>query len=79
MSGNIVEYGAPKEICRKYNYQKKLKIHLKNGDDVELLQNSQSAEQVKEYIANNELETIHSTEPNLETIFMELTGKEFNI
>ena len=32
----------------------------------------------KELLENEELETIHSTEPNLETIFMELTGKEFN-
>ena len=27
--GNIVEYGKPQEICRKYNHQKKFKIHLK--------------------------------------------------
>ena len=75
--GNIVEYGKPQEICRKYNYQKKFKIHLKNGQDIELVHNKESAEQIKNYIENEELETIHSTEPNLETIFMELTGKEF--
>lgn len=76
--GTIIEYGKPQEICRKYNHQKKFKIHLKNGEDIELLQNKDSAEQIKKYIENEELETIHSTEPNLETIFMELTGKEFN-
>lgn len=76
--GTIIEYGKPQEICRKYNHQKKLKIHLKNGKDIELLQNKESAEQIKKYIENEEIETIHSTEPNLETIFMELTGKEFN-
>lgn len=76
--GTIIEYGKPQEICRKYNHQKKFKIHLKNGKDIELLQNKESAEQIKKYIENEELETIHSTEPNLETIFMELTGKEFN-
>ena len=53
-------------------------FYLKNGEDIELLQNKDSAEQIKKYIENEELETIHSTEPNLETIFMELTGKEFN-
>ena len=76
--GTIIEYGKPQEICRKYNHQKKFKIHLKNGEDIELLQNKDSAEQIKKYIENEELETIHSTELNLETIFMELTGKEFN-
>ena len=76
--GTIIEYGKPQEICRKYNHQKKFKIHLKNGKDIELLQNKESAEQIKKYMENEELETIHSTEPNLETIFMELTGKEFN-
>lgn len=76
--GNIVEYGNPKEICRRYNHQKKFKIHLNNGEDIELNINEESAELIKEYIINNKLETIHSTEPNLETIFMELTGKEFD-
>ena len=75
--GNIVEYGNPKEICRRYNHQKKFKIHLNDGKDIELNINEESAELIKEYIINNKLETIHSTEPNLETIFMELTGKEF--
>ena len=76
--GNIVEYGNPKEICRRYNHQKKFKIHLNNGEDIELNINEESAELIKDYIINNKLETIHSTEPNLETIFMELTGKEFD-
>ena len=29
--GKIVEYGEPKEICRKYNHQNKLKIRLYDG------------------------------------------------
>ena len=77
-NGNIIEYGKPEEICRRYNHQKKFKIHLKNGEDIELIHNKESAQHIKNYIENEELETIHSTEPNLETIFMELTGKEFN-
>ena len=57
MNRNIVEYGAPKEICRKYNHQKKFKIHLKNGKDMELIYNPESAEKIKNYIENDELET----------------------
>lgn len=77
--GKIVEYGAPADICRRYNHQKKIRIHLKNGQDVELEQTAESGEQIKKYLENGELETIHSTEPNLETIFVELTGRKFEL
>ena len=67
--GNIVEYGNPLEICRKYNHQKKFVLHLKDGRDIELEHSKESADEIKKYIENEELETIHSTEPNLEKIF----------
>ncbi len=73
--GKIVESGSPKEICRRYNHQKKIKIHLINGEDIELAHDKKSGEAVADYLAKGQLETIHSTEPNLETVFMELTGK----
>lgn len=76
--GSIVEYGNPVEICRKYNHQKKFILHLKNGNDIELEHGKESADEIKVYIENDELETIHTTEPNLEQIFMELTGKGLN-
>lgn len=72
--GKIIEYGEPKEICRKYNHQKKLQIRLHDGRCMELLNNKEAAEKVQDYLAQELLETIHSTEPNLETVFMELTG-----
>lgn len=73
--GKIVEYGSPKEICRRYNHQKKLLLHLKDGSDVELPADEQVGKKLAEFFENGEVETIHSTEPNLETVFMELTGK----
>ena len=76
--GSIVEYGNPMEICRKYNHQKKFVLHLKNGKDIELEHGKESADEIKMYIEKDELETIHTTEPNLEKIFMELTGKGLN-
>lgn len=74
--GRIVEYGTPAEICRRYNHQRKLKLHLYNGTDVELPNNQSAAKAVEYYLEQELVETIHSTEPNLETVFMELTGKE---
>lgn len=77
--GKIVEFGAPVDICRRYNHQKRLNIHLKNGEDVTLEHNKDCAEKLKEYFEKEEVETIHSTEPNLETIFMELTGRTLEL
>lgn len=74
--GEIVEYGNPMQICRKYNQQNRIKILLKSGDTVTLDNNSTSAQLLYEYLKNEVIDTIHSSEPNLETVFMELTGKE---
>ena len=40
--------------------------------------NSSSADIVRKKKKKGVVETIHSTEPNLETVFMELTGKELS-
>lgn len=74
--GKIVEYGNPKEICRRYNHQKKLRIHLTDGTEKEIPHDESSAEIISELIKSGRAETIHTTEPDLETVFMELTGKE---
>lgn len=73
--GKIVEKGSPQEICRRYNHQRMLKIHLSDGSDMQLPHNEDASDKVAELIKNGRAETIHTTEPNLETVFMELTGK----
>ncbi|MDE5966048.1 MAG: ABC transporter ATP-binding protein [Lachnospiraceae bacterium] len=73
--GKIVEKGTPQEICRRYNHQRMLKIHLSDGSDIQLPHNENASDKVAELIKNGRAETIHTTEPNLETVFMELTGK----
>ena len=77
--GRIVEHGAPQEICRRYHHQKKLMIHLTDGSDMEIAHDLTSAETVRELLKNGRIDTIHSTEPDLETVFMELTGKELAV
>ena len=73
--GNIIEYGKPKDICRKYNHLNKLHITLKDGKEIMLENNSTSAFEVKDYLEKNMIEAIHSTEPTLETAFIVLTGR----
>lgn len=73
--GKIVEYGEPQEINRKYNHMNRLKIRLYSGMNLELPNTEEAAVQVYEYLQNRQIETIHSTEPNLESVFLELTGR----
>lgn len=75
--GEIVEYGNPEEICRKYNHQNRIKILLKNGDEVFFQNESKAAGKIQELFASEQVESIHSTEPDLETVFLELTGRRF--
>lgn len=74
-NGSIVEYGKPIEICRKYNHLNKLRITLTEGEEISLQNGRESALLIKEYLEKELIETIHSTEPTLETVFIELTGK----
>jgi len=73
--GVIVEYGEPDALCRKHNTLKTVKILLKNGREVELHGDSSSAKAIGDYFAENSVESIHSSEPNLETVFIKLTGR----
>ena len=74
--GVIVENGTPEEICRKYNHQKTIKMHLSSGEDVVIPHESGSAERISRLLSDGSIETIHSAEPNLETVFLELTGRK---
>ncbi len=75
-NGEIVESGSPGEICRRYNHQKKILLHLYDGTDLTLPHDAEAAETIERCLRNGEIETIHSSEPDLETVFMELTGRK---
>ena len=74
--GKIVDRGAPAEICRRYNHQKTINIHLKTGEDISFAHGVESAEKISSLIKQGKVETIHSSEPTLETVFIELTGRK---
>lgn len=75
--GKIVEYGVPDEICRKYNPKKVISVLLKDGRILELPNDSTSSCKMAELFEKDSVESIHSSEPNLETVFIQLTGREF--
>lgn len=76
--GKIIDMGSPTNICQKYNHLNRLNITLKDGRHITLENDSSSAPAVKEYLEKNMITSIHSTEPTLETVFVELTGKGLN-
>lgn len=75
--GEIVEYGLPKEVCQRYNHQKMVEVTLTNGQVDSIVNGPASAQKVAEYFEKNMVKAIHSSEPNLETVFIELTGRGF--
>ena len=75
--GTIVEYGRPQKICRKYNDRNKIEILLHNGE-VLLVENDATAVPILgEYLTQEMIAAIHSTEPDLEMVFRKLTGRSF--
>lgn len=74
--GRIVDIGSPDELCRKYDRKKTISVHLKTGEDMELSCCEENGAKIGELISSGNVETIHSSEPNLETVFLELTGKK---
>lgn len=77
--GEIIEYGSPKAICLKHNLENKITITLKNGELVDVEHSPRAGEEIAKYFAKDEVVAIHSAEPNLENVFIKLTGKELGV
>ena len=77
--GKIIEQGAPSDICRRYNHRKKLTVRLFDGTELELAHDASSARKLAQLLESGEAETVHSTEPDLETVFTELTGRRVRL
>ena len=77
--GEIVEFGSPQEICLKYNRNKKYHVLLAGGRELELAQNPENIVKITRWMEGDEIMRIHSCEPTLETVFLEVTGKDLNV
>lgn len=75
-TGKIVEYGVPQELCRRYDFDKSVRILLKCGEELHLPSTKASAGRIAELFEQNQVASIHSSEPNLESVFIKLTGRE---
>ena len=72
--GVIVEQGTPKEICLRHNKNKQLIITLNNNEVLTLSNGPESAERLQALMLHDEIAMIRSNEPDLKTVFLELTG-----
>ncbi len=76
--GEIIEYGNPEEICRKYNKEDKFTIVLQNEEVIVLPNTPESGEKIGELIKGKKIKSIHSSEPTLEDVFLKLTGEKLD-
>ena len=74
--GEIVEIGNPEKLKLKYS-SNEIRVILRDKPESIIIKNDgDSGMQIKEWIETRKLLSIHSLEPNLETIFLKLTGRE---
>ena len=76
--GVIVEYGTPKDICLKHNKIKKYAVRLHDGTEHLLEQNEENIGRIHNWMTENQVETLHSCEPTLESVFLNVTGRELS-
>ena len=71
--GQIVEAGTPSDLIQKYNTDKRVKITYQSGKEDYL-----SFSELGQVSQTDDILTIHSCEPTLEDVFIQLTGGKLN-
>jgi len=71
--GQIVEAGTPSDLIQKYNTAKRVKITYQSGKEDYL-----SFSELGQISQTDDILTIHSCEPTLEDVFIQLTGGKLN-
>ncbi|MBQ1495959.1 MAG: ABC transporter ATP-binding protein [Bacilli bacterium] len=74
--GKIVEFGTPKDICMRHNKNNMFYVLTKDNQELVFKSLKKDLDELGDLIKNNSILSIHSSEPNLETVFIDLTGKE---
>lgn len=74
--GKIVEFGSPRDICMRHNKYQVFNVITKDNKELTFKSNKTDAKKLANLFENGEILSIHSSEPTLETVFIELTGKE---
>ena len=70
--GNLIEYGTPASIIQKYNHEKKVQLTFADETQRQITFEELGQTDLAQVVA------IHSCEPTLEEIFIQLTGEKLN-
>ena len=70
--GHLIEYGTPSSIIQKYNHEKKVQLTFADETQTEITFEELGQTDLAQVV------TIHSCEPTLEEIFIQLTGEKLN-
>ena len=70
--GHLIEYGTPSSIIQKYNHEKKVQLTFADETHTEITFEELGQTDLAQVVA------IHSCEPTLEEIFIQLTGEKLN-
>ena len=70
--GHLIEYGTPASIIQKYNHEKKVQLTFVDETQTEITFEALGQTDLAQVVA------IHSCEPTLEEIFIQLTGEKLN-
>lgn len=73
--GTLIECGSPLDIKLKYA-RNQMEILTKDRQRILVEKNEEGAQQLLEVVSQNNLLTVHTCEPNLEDVFLQLTGSE---
>lgn len=73
--GKIQLLDEPKKLRQQFS-DFSMTVELKNGSNVILAGGKESAKIIHDYVASDQIVSIHSNEPTLGDIFVELTGRE---
>ena len=74
--GRIVAEGAPESLKLRFA-RNRVVMATRTRGMVTTTKDAAAADEVRELFASGEVLSIHSDEPNLEEVFLELTGREF--
>ena len=70
--GHLIEYGTPASIIQKYNHEKKVQLTFVDETHTQITFEELGQTDLAQVVA------IHSCEPTLEEIFIQLTGEKLN-
>ena len=73
--GRVVATGGPASLTMEHAHNRVVVVTRTRGT-VELTKDAAAADAVRELFAAGEVASIHSDEPDLEEVFLELTGRE---